>query len=286
MYIAIVSNMINVVGNVIGVFVLHAGVAYPSLIARTFSAAAVTVLCFRKSNGVYYQRNWIFQWDTGLLKQILRIAVPNGVEQGVFQFVKVALSSIVALFGTYQIAANGIAQSIWSLAALVCVTMGPVFITVIGQCMGAGDTGQAEYYFHKLMKITLLFSVVWNGAVFAVTPVIMPLFDVAPETRRLTVWLVLLHNLFNCAAFPFADPLGKGLRAAGDIKFTMVWSMFTTIGVRLLFSLLFSLVFDLGVIGVAAAMCMDWCIRAVIFYIRFRSGIWKQYQLIENRKEI
>ena len=100
MYIAIVSNMINVVGNVIGVFVLHAGVAgvaYPSLIARTFSAAAVTVLCLRKSNGVYYQKNWIFQWDTGLLKQILRIAVPNGVEQGVFQFVKVALSSIVAL---------------------------------------------------------------------------------------------------------------------------------------------------------------------------------------------
>ena len=235
MDIAIVSNMINVVGNVIGVFVLHAGVAYPSLIARTFSAAAVTVLCFRKSNGVYYQRNWIFQWDAGLLKQILRIAVPNGVEQGVFQFVKVALSSIVALFGTYQIAANGIAQSIWSLAALVCVTMGPVFITVIGQCMGAGDTGQAEYYFHKLMKITLLFSVVWNGAVFAVTPVIMPLFDVAPETRSLTVWLVLIHNLFNCAAFPFADPLGKGLRAAGDIKFTMVWSMITTIGVRFCF---------------------------------------------------
>ncbi len=289
MYIAIVSNMINVVGNVIGVFVLHAGVAgvaYPSLIARTFSAAAVTVLCFRKSNGVYYQRNWIFQWDAGRLKQILRIAVPNGVEQGVFQFVKVALSSIVALFGTYQIAANGIAQSIWSLAALVCVTMGPVFITVIGQCMGAGDTGQAEYYFHKLMKITLLFSVVWNGAVFAVTPVIMPLFDVAPETRSLTVWLVLIHNLFNCVAFPFADPLGKGLRAAGDIRFTMVWSMITTIGVRLSFSIFFALVFDLGVIGVAAAMCMDWCIRAVIFYIRFRSGIWKQYRLIEDGKEI
>ena len=285
MYIAVVSNIINVAGNVIGVFVLHAGVAgvaYPSLIARTFSAAAVTILCFRMSNGVYYRKNWIFQWDAGLLGRILRVAVPNGVEQGVFQFVKVALSSIVALFGTYQIAANGIAQSIWSLAALVCVTMGPVFITVIGRCMGAGDTGQAEYYFHKLMKITLLLSVAWNGAVFAVTPVIMPFFDVAPQTRRLTVWLVLIHNLFNCIAFPFADPLGKGLRAAGDVKFTMVWSMVTTIGVRLLFSLLFAMALDLGVIGVAVAMCLDWCIRAVIFYIRFRSGSWKKYRLIDG----
>ena len=285
MYIAVVSNIINVAGNVIGVFVLHAGVAgvaYPSLIARTFSAAAVTILCFRMSNGVYYRKNWIFQWDAGLLGRILRVAVPNGVVQGVFQFVKVALSSIVALFGTYQIAANGIAQSIWSLAALVCVTMGPVFITVIGRCMGAGDTGQAEYYFHKLMKITLLLSVAWNGAVFAVTPVIMPFFDVAPQTRRLTVWLVLIHNLFNCIAFPFADPLGKGLRAAGDVKFTMVWSMVTTIGVRLLFSLLFAMALDLGVIGVAVAMCLDWCIRAVIFYIRFRSGSWKKYRLIDG----
>ena len=74
-----------------------------------------------------------------MLKKILRIAVPNGIESGVFQLVKVTLSSIIALFGTYQIAANGVAQSIWSMAALVCVTMGPVFITVIGQCMGAGE---------------------------------------------------------------------------------------------------------------------------------------------------
>ncbi len=283
MYIAVVSNMINVVGNVTGVFILRAGVAgvaWPSLIARIFSAAAVTVLCFHKRNGVYYIKQWICRWNTGLLRCILKIAVPNGLEQGVFQFVKVALSSIAALFGTYQIAANGIAQSIWSLAALVCATMGPVFITVIGQCMGAGDDGQAAYYFHKLLKITLLFSVVWNTAVFALTPVIMPFFDVAPETRSLTVWLVLIHNVFNCIAFPFADPLGKGLRAAGDVKFTMIWSMITTIGVRLLFSILFAVVLEMGVIGIAAAMCLDWCIRAAVFYIRFRSGKWKQFQLI------
>lgn len=283
MYIAVVSNIINAAGNLIGVFVLHAGVAgvaWPSLIARTFSAVAVTVLCFRKGNGVYYTKQWILRWNAELLKRILRIALPNGVEQGIFQFVKVALSSIVALFGTYQIAANGIAQSIWSLAALVCVTMGPVFITVIGQCMGAVEDSQAEYYFHRLLKITLLMSVVWNTAVFALTPAVMPFFDVAPETRQLTVWLVLIHNVFNCVAFPFADPLGKGLRAAGDVKFTMVWSIITTIGVRLLFSVLFAIVLKMGVIGIAIAMCMDWCTRAVVFYIRFRGGKWKQYQLI------
>ena len=78
-----------------------------------------------------------------MLGKILTIAIPNGIESGIFQFVKVALSSVVALFGTYQIAANGIAQSIWSVAALVSVSLGPVYITVIGQCMGLQDTKQA-----------------------------------------------------------------------------------------------------------------------------------------------
>ena len=95
------------------------------------------------------------------------------MESGFFQLVKVGLSSIVALFGTSQIAANGIAQSIWGVAALVCVTMGPVFITVIGQCMGAGDIPEAEKYFRKLMKITLVFSVAWNALVFVGTPILM-----------------------------------------------------------------------------------------------------------------
>ena len=139
MYLSVISNIINVIGNFIGVLVLRAGVAgvaYPSLIARTFSAVMITVLCFQRKNEVFYRCKWIFRWNVDFMKQILKIAIPNGMENGIFQLVKVALSGIVALFGTYQIAANGVAQSIWSLAALAGVAMGPVFITVIGQCMG------------------------------------------------------------------------------------------------------------------------------------------------------
>ena len=88
------------------------------------------------------------------------------MENGIFQLVKVALSGIVALFGTYQIAANGVAQSIWSLAALAGVAMGPVFITVIGQCMGNGDADAAEHYFKRLTRITLLISSAWNLLIF------------------------------------------------------------------------------------------------------------------------
>lgn len=282
MKISIVSNLINVAGNLIGVFVFRAGVAgvaYPSLIARTFSAVVITLLCFREKE-VRYVGRWIFQWNRELLKKMLSIAIPNGVESGIFQFVKVALSSVVALFGTYQIAANGISQSIWSVAALISVTMGPVFITVIGQCMGAGDIRQAEYYFRKLTKVTVCISVAWNTLIFLITPLLIKIFAVSRQTGQMILYLVLIHNIANAVVFPFADPLGKGLRAAGDAMFTMGISLFTTIGVRLILSILLGIVLDLGVIGIALAMCLDWTVRGVIFWIRFRQGKWNTYRVI------
>ena len=283
MYISILANIINVIGNCIGVFGLHAGVvgvAVPSLVSRCFSAVVITILCFSAKNPVSYLGSWIMKLDVSLQKKILRIAVPNGVESGVFQLVKVALSSVVALFGTYQIAANGVAQSIWSLAALVCVTMGPVFITVIGQCMGAGDTEQAEMYFRKLTKITLVFAIAWNALIFAVTPVFMSFYALEDQTKRLVILLVLIHNIFNAVAFTFADPLGKGLRATGDVKFTTATSLFTTIGVRLIFSMIFGIWLNLGVIGIAFAMCLDWSVRGITFWWRFKQGKWKTFKVI------
>lgn len=283
MYLSVASNIINVIGNLIGVFVLHAGVAgvaWPSLIARTFSAVVITMLCFCKKNQVFYMRKWIFQWNGALMRHILRIAIPNGLENGVFQLVKVALSSIVALFGTYQIAANGVAQSIWSLAALAGVSMGPVFITVIGQCMGNKDTQLAEHYLKKLTKITVLLSSAWNLLIFALTPLFMRFYALELDTKQLVVWLVLIHNLFNSIAYPFSGALSNGLRAAGDVKFTMYVSVISTIAVRLLLSWLLGVALQMGVIGIAIAMVSDWVIRAVIFFWRQQSGKWKTFQVI------
>ena len=285
MYLSVVSNVINVIGNVIGVFVFRAGVAgvaWPSFLARVFSAVTITFLCFREKNRVVYRGKWIFSWHGSLMKSILNVAIPNGVENGIFQLVKVALSSIVALFGTYQIAANGVAQSIWSLAALAGVAMGPVFLTVIGQCMGTGNTEAAEYHFKKLTKLTLFVSAVWNLLVFILTPVFLHFYSLSPETKRLVVWLVLIHNVFNAAFYPFSGALSNGLRAAGDVKFTMYVSVVSTVAVRLLLSYLLGITLQMGVIGIALAMVCDWVVRAVLFIWRERTGKWKTFQVIKQ----
>lgn len=283
MYVSIISNVINVIGNIIGVFVLHAGVAgvaYPSLIARIFSAVAITIVCFNKKYDAYYVKEWILKLDKTLLSKILKIAVPNGIENGIFQLVKVALSSVIALFGTYQIAANGVAQSIWSLAALIGVTMGPVYITVIGQCMGAHDIKSATYYYKKLMKLTLVVSIAWNVFVFLITPIFMRFYALSPETKELVIILVLIHNVFNTVAFPFSGPLSNGLRAAGDVKFTMIVSIASTVLGRFIFSIIFGVYLNMGVIGIAFAMCLDWSVRGIIFFLRFKSNKWTKFKVI------
>ena len=283
MNVSIAANVINVAGNCVGVFVLNlgaAGVAWPSLLSRVLSAAAVTVYCFQKQNPVRYQLTDIFAWDSGLLKKVMGIALPNGVENGVHQLVKVALSSMVALFGTYQIAANGVAQSIWSLASIMGLAMAPVYTTVIGQCMGARNIDAANLYFKKLNKITLVLSVLWNALIFAITPLIVRYSAISPEAKELVIWLVLINNIFNGLAYPFAGSLGNGLRAAGDVKFTMIVSISLTIGARLLFSALFGLWLGWGVIGVAVGMSMDLVFRGAIFLWRLKSQKWTRFQVI------
>jgi len=282
MVVSIISNVVNVVGNYVGIFVLHAGVAgvaWPSFVARVVSAVAICWLAFCEAD-VRYRMRWICAWNAPLLVMIGGIAVPNGAENAVFQLTKVALSSIVALFGTYQIAANGVAQSIWSLAALAGSAFGPVFITVIGQCMGAGDVEAADRYFVRLMRVTLLFSVAWNVLVFVATPFILRFYALEPETISLVIQLVALHNAFNALVFPFSGCLGNGLRATGDVAFTMWVSIAATLAVRLVLSYVLGVMFGMGVMGIAWAMCADWLARAVALFWRWRSGAWKSKRVV------
>ena len=283
MYISTVTNVINVIGNGIGVFALHlgaAGVAYPSLLTRLLSALIVTWYCFNTKLSVHYQAKNILKWNGDLQKKIMGIALPNGVENGVHQLVKVALSSMVALFGTYQIAANGVAQSIWSLASIMGLDMAPVYTTVIGQCMGARDIDAANFYFKKLNKITFILSILWNAFIFMITPLIVRYSAISAQAKSLVIWLVLINNIFNGIAYPFAGSLGNGLRAAGDVKFTMITSITLTIAARLFFSALFGLAFGCGVIGVAIGMSMDLVFRGIIFIWRYRSQKWTEFHLI------
>ena len=213
-------------------------------------------------------------------KRILNVAVPNAIENTLFQLAKVVLGSLIATFGTSQIAANGIGQTLWSLAACMCMSMNPIFITVIGQCMGAGDVEAADWYMHKLTRLSLVLAVLWNALVLAIVPLILPLYSVTSETKHLIWVIVIIHNCFAGFVQPFSAPLSSGLRAAGDVKFTMWASLFATVVCRAILSFVLGLWLNMGVIGIALAMGLDWCIKATLDIFRWKSGKWTDHKVI------
>lgn len=281
--ITIWSNVMNVIGNAIGIFALHAGVsgvAWPTFLARLFSAAAVTWIGFHGNLSVCYHLGNIFTFSSRTVRKMLGIAIPNSIENGTFQLVKIVLSIIPTMYGTAEIAANGIAQTIWSLASLIIDTMGPVYITVIGRCMGAEDVPAAGSYFRKLNRISMIGALIWNVLVFAATPILMHFYPVSAQIKTLVIELVLIHNIFSVLLRPICGAMPNGLRAAGDVRYTMIVSVASTVLVRLVFSFLLGVTLGMGVIGVAWAMILDWCVRAAFFWHRYRRGKWKTMKVI------
>ncbi|MCR5468548.1 MAG: MATE family efflux transporter [Lachnospiraceae bacterium] len=283
MWVSLLSNIINVIGNAIGIFVLHAGakgVAWPTTISWYVAAIIMIVLCMKNEDGVTVRLKYIIALKIDMAKRILGVAIPNSVENTLFQASKVVLGMLVATFGTSQIAANTTGQTFWSLAACMGISMGTVFITVVGQCIGANDEEAAEWYIKKLTRLSLVLAIGWNIIVMALTPVLLPLYDLSSETKHLILIIVAIHNLFSALVQPFSGPLSSGLRAAGDVKFTMWASIFATVVCRTILSFILAKWMGLGVIGIALAMVLDWCIKAALDIWRFRSGKWKNKKII------
>ena len=283
MYVSILMNIINVVGNYIGVFMLHAGVAgvaVPTLISRIVAAIIMFALSLNSSNLVYVKIKNVFAWNQEMISRILKIAVPNGIENGLFTLGRVLVTSIVALFGTSQIAANSVAGSIDQIAVVVVNAINLGIVVVVGQCIGANDYEQAKYYIKKLMKISYIVTGIIGSAVILLLPWILNLYSLSSEARNLTFILVIMHNIMATALHPTAFVLPNGLRAAGDVKFSMVVGIVSMILFRLGAAVLFGIIFNLGIIGVWIAMGSDWLCRSVCFVIRFIKGKWRQFKVI------
>lgn len=283
MYVSLLMNAINIIGNYIGVIVLQAGVAgvaIPTLISRIVAAVIMFVLSLDHKNAVYVKIKDIFTMNISMIKRILNIAVPNGIENGLFTLGRVLVTSIVALFGTSQIAANSVAGSIDQIAVVVVNAINLGIVTVVGQCVGASDYDQATYYIKKLMKISYIVTAIIGGLVIVALPWILDLYTLSNEARSFTYILVIMHNVMAFALHPTAFVLPNGMRAAGDVKYSMYVGIGSMLVFRLGAAVLFGIVFNMGIIGVWIAMGSDWLCRSVFFMMRFVRGKWKEFKVI------
>ncbi|WP_370811485.1 MATE family efflux transporter [Roseburia hominis] len=276
--ISLLMNVINVVGNAIGVYVLKlgvAGVAIPSLVSRGVAGVVLFTLLHNPDNLVFLTRGK-FKVDATIVKRILFIGIPSGIENGIFQLGRVLVVSIIAAFGTSQIAANGVANSLDSMGCIVGQAMSLAMITVIGRCVGAGEEGQVRYYTKKLLGETYFYTAVINSIILLLLPWILQIYGLGEETTRLSYILVMIHDGMAIFLWPASFVLPNMLRACNDVKYTMVVSIFSMITFRIGFSYLFGVHMGWMAVGVWAAMVIDWVFRVLCFVGRYLTGTWRK----------
>lgn len=283
MIVSIAMNAINIVGNAIGIFVFNAGVvgiAISIIISRAFAALVMVYLSLNKKNKVFISFSQIFTIKRDMIIKILNIAIPNGIENGIVQLGRILLISIIALFGTDQIAANGITNSLVMISISFATAMNIAIVSVIGQCVGAGDYAQADFYTKKLLKITYIGTIVISLAEILLLPWILNLYTLSAEVTNLTYILVIIHNCLAIIFWPLSFTLPNSLRASGDVRFTMIVSISSMFILRISFGYILGIIFNLGVIGVWLAMGADWMLRSIIYVLRFKNGKWREFKVI------
>ncbi len=283
MIASLAMNMINIAGNAILIFGFGmgvAGAAIATLVSRIFGAAMMLILLKNRQNPIHVDSYRRLGFQPGMIKSIMRIGVPNGLENGMFQVGKILVQGLVASFGTMAIAANAVANSIAMVEIIPGSAIGLAMITVVGQCVGAGDFEQAHRYTLRLTKLSYLAIGALNAVMILFIRPIVGIFQLSEATMALAIQLLILHGFLTVVFWPTAFTLPNGLRAANDAKFTMLVSIFSMWSCRIGLSFLLSRGFGLGVLGVWLAMGCDWVLRAVIFTARLQSGRWKNKQYI------
>ena len=278
--ISILMNAINVVGNAILIFGAGMGVAGAAIattVSRTVAAIAIFGMMFQTDRQIHIKGRVDWHINVRLIKKILYIGIPNGVENSLFQLGKILLLSLISTFGTYAMAANAVCNTLAGFNILPGQAIGLALVSVAAVCIGAGDFEQARYYTKKLMLIAVISIAALSAVLIGFSPWIMKVYHLSPETEQLAIQVIRYHAVLAMLIWVPSFTLPNTLRAAGDV----VWTMFIAIGSMWVFrigaSYVFHNNFHMGLLGVWVVMTIDWAFRSICYCLRYRGHKWEKF---------
>lgn len=283
MNVSLGMMLANILGNALLIYIAGWGVfgaGIATLFSRILAAVLIGVYLPKHAGQLQLIELFHIHLDWEMIRRILRIGIPSGVENSVFHIGKILVQSLTASFGTTAIAANAIANTISSITNIPGSAIGLATITVIGQCMGAGEQAQACRYTKKLLGIAYAILSVTATLLFLFITPLVGLFHLGPEVSQLAIRILRLLLLVNALIWPLAFTLPQALRASGDVRFTMVVSILSMWIFRIGFSYILAKGLGMGLMGIWIAMYIDWACRAICFVWRFLAGSWKEKPVI------
>ena len=278
-----IMNVINIGGNAVLIYGCGWGAAGAgaATLASRIAAAVIMLLLIRKPvNVIHLAGLHRVRLDFGMIRSILRIGVPSGFENGLFQVGKLLVQTLIAGLGTAAIAANAIINSVSSVLLVPGVAAAYTMITVVGQCVGAGDYDQARGYTRRLMSFTYLAVGLINLPFLFFSRPVFGLFHLSAGATDMACAIMPVLAVAHMAVYPLAFPFANVLRAAGDVRFTMIVSIISMWLLRVGLSYVLVLGFQMGLAGVWCAMFADWIGRILCFVPRYISGKWKGKRVI------
>ena len=285
MIISMISNVMNIAGNAVMIWVFHmgvAGAALSTLISRIFCAVVVIIQLRKEREGqeIVVRDYFKIRPDWSMIRRILGLGIPSGVENSMFQLGKLAIQSTVSTLGTAAIAAQAMTNILENLNGIAAIGVGVGLMTIVGQCLGAGRKDEAVYYIKKLCVIAEVIIIISCLGVFALTKPITILGGMEKESADMCFHMVMWITIVKPLVWIMAFIPGYGLRAAGDVKFSMIVSCCTMWACRFCLCVFLIRVMGFGPMGVWIGMFADWTLRGIIFTWRFHSRKWLQHKVI------
>ena len=285
MIISMISNVMNIAGNAVMIWVFHmgvAGAALSTLISRIFCAVVVIIQLRKEREGqeIVVRDYFEIRPDWSMIRRILGLGIPSGIENSMFQLGKLAIQSTVSTLGTTAIAAQAMTNILENLNGIAAIGVGVGLMTIVGQCLGAGRQDEAVYYIKKLCVIAEVIIIISCLGVFALTKPITILGGMEKESADMCFHMVMWITIVKPLVWIMAFIPGYGLRAAGDVKFSMIVSCCTMWACRFCLCVFLIRVMGFGPMGVWIGMFADWTLRGIIFTWRFHSRKWLQHKVI------
>lgn len=280
---ALIANVANIVGNTLFIFVLQmgaAGAAISTLISRALCAFVVFYALRKPGYAIQLKNYFSIRPDLNLIVKILAIGVPSGIENGMFQFGKLAIQSTVSSLGTAAIAAQAMTIIFENVNGMAAVGIGIGLMTVVGQSIGAGRQEEAKYYIVKLAGYAEVAMIISCILVYIVARPVTVLAGMSEESTALCMQMILAITIVKPILWVPSFTPPNGLRAAGDVRFSMITATLTMWLCRVALSIFLMRVVKTGPIGVWYGMFADWGVRGVIFTIRFVRGKWLRFKVI------